>query len=336
MSRTVTVLAAACATLLLTLRAGAIPLPALNLSELTRSSDLIAVGVVTSIVEGGPSTFDFRGGTVAARRMTATLRLRRVLKGHLNVSQIAFTFYVPQEFLAFRDISTGQFGMFFLREKPHEQLTVADPYYPFLAAARKAPTFQGNALDRVISEIVQILASTGATEAEQTEAVGALDTIRNRASTAGLRLAASSSYITVRLLAISRLLLRNDVSELQTAENILVSPPPNVEPYLLKELSYGLQGLKDPAAVPVLLRLLTKGVPLSRAQAALSLGEIGDSVAVGPLLKALDDDDRMVRYHAVLALGKITQQWEWAPSISLFESAEDRFVTHWKEWGRTR
>ena len=54
-----------------------------------------------------------------------------------------------------------------------------------------------------------------------------------------------------------------------------------------------------------LVELLKGSDPDLRMQAALALGEQGDSRAVAALIDALRDDDPNVRYHAIEALGKL-------------------------------
>ena len=61
----------------------------------------------------------------------------------------------------------------------------------------------------------------------------------------------------------------------------------------------------DVDTVSPLLGLLQGADPDLRMQAALALGEQGDTRATPALINALSDDDANVRYHAIEALGKI-------------------------------
>ncbi|OPY30024.1 MAG: PBS lyase HEAT-like repeat protein [Methanocella sp. PtaU1.Bin125] len=58
-------------------------------------------------------------------------------------------------------------------------------------------------------------------------------------------------------------------------------------------------------SVEALLVALRDGDPAARRQAAIALGDVGDSRATGDLIRSLDDRDDVVRVEAVIALGKI-------------------------------
>ncbi len=58
--------------------------------------------------------------------------------------------------------------------------------------------------------------------------------------------------------------------------------------------------------------------------------------AVESLVIALNDNNRQVRYEGVIGLAELTGQDQWAPAIGTFESDEQKYLDHWKEWARTR
>jgi len=82
--------------------------------------------------------------------------------------------------------------------------------------------------------------------------------------------------------------------------------------------------------------LLGAGSVEVRRSAAHALRNIADSAGVPALVRALDDPDRDVRYYAVTGLAKITGQDDWLPSLPLFESEEQKYVAHWREWAKKR
>ena len=54
------------------------------------------------------------------------------------------------------------------------------------------------------------------------------------------------------------------------------------------------------------------------------------------MIEALWDPDREVRYYAVVGLGEITGQNEWTPATDYFAQNEEKFLTHWREWAKSR
>lgn len=67
----------------------------------------------------------------------------------------------------------------------------------------------------------------------------------------------------------------------------------------------GLCGMRLPAAVEPLCRVLETGPPKLRAAAAEALKEIGDRRALEPLLKAVEDPSSRTRAEAAWALGRL-------------------------------
>jgi len=71
------------------------------------------------------------------------------------------------------------------------------------------------------------------------------------------------------------------------------------------EASRALARVRNPTAVPPLIRTLKDRDGTIRETVATALGEIGDARAVNPLIRALQDKDSGVRTAAATALGKI-------------------------------
>lgn len=95
-------------------------------------------------------------------------------------------------------------------------------------------------------------------------------------------------------------------------------------------------GVRDPEAIPELSRLLLAQDVRIRRAAASALRHTAASDATAGLVRVLSDSDSRVRYTAVIGLAEITGQYNWGPSIDLFEREGGRYLAHWKEWGRTR
>jgi HEAT repeat protein len=214
---------------------------------------------------------------------------------------------------------------------------VLNPYYPFIVASTNAPVARGSDLDRVIAEVAQVFSVSTASLDDRRRAVDVLARVKTASAMAALRVAAKVPDAPVRLRAFAALLRQNDISLLSSVEDILVSPPENIDPGLLRNLAFAIQdGIKNQEAIPVLARLLRASDPQTRRAAASALRHTEAQGAIEPLLTGLEDSDREVRYQAVLGLATITGEGDWGPSLDLFGRDEQRYLTHWREWAKTR
>ena len=318
--------------------AGATPVPALNLPELTSRADLIVAGQVLAVQEEGRASINTQGRPVPARRMLATLRTFRVIKGPSGSDTVSFVFLQPEVPLGYTGIVAEQFGLFFLRAAPRQGYEVLNPYHPFIVAAPDAPSAaEGDALERVIAEVAHVLNSPLTPHDERARAVGILAGVESAAAAAALRKAAQTLDGPLRLHVAAALLRRNDLTTLDLAEKTLTSPPKEIDAGTLSKLAYAIRdGVTDPQAVPALTRLLGSKELFVRQSAAAALRHVGDESVIEPLSKALQDGDREVRYQAVLGLATVTGQSEWSPSLDLFIKDEQRYLTYWREWAKPK
>ncbi len=96
-----------------------------------------------------------------------------------------------------------------------------------------------------------------------------------------------------------------------------------IRPALLEVAAIELGRLGDPAAVPVLKKILASEADGGRAEALLALGAIGGPEAVDAVVAALDDPrDGWVRYSAYVAAKRLSGQDHFADWI--FGTAMDR------------
>lgn len=316
----------------------ATPIPSLNLSDLVRDADLIAIGQVTRVREDGKTIIEQGGQSIAARRMIATLHVVRILKGTANSNSITVGFSLPEIPLGYAGIAASEFGMFFLHKWNGHEYLVTNPYYPFLVASMSAPPGGvGSDFDRVVAEIAQVLIVPGASLDQRRSAIDVLGRVKTTSAIVALRAASREADPTVRLRAAAFLLRQDDVSVLTSVEDILVKAPENIDASLLRGLAFAIQdGIKNQEAIPILTRVLrTQDVQIRRAAAA-ALRHTEVDGAVEPLSIALEDDDREVRYHAVLGLATITGQTEWGPALDQFGRDEQRYLNHWRNWLRTK
>jgi hypothetical protein len=310
------------------------PVPLLDLVALTRNADMIVLGQVASIREQGRIAVTLEDKITEGQLMTAELTAQRTLKGTVDGPTVSFEFAVPIMDSGYKKIASGQFGLFFLRNNENGHHTVLSPYYPFVVASQDSSKLEGSELDRVVSTIARLLVQRN-TELRR-EAVYVLDTASTDAATEALRQAVRDNDTVVRFQAVAALLRRGDISVLDIAEDILMHPNPGVEQYLKRNVSVGLEGIKDPRAIRTLTHLLGASDVQTRRSSAGALRRTHTAAAIGPLLTALKDSDHDVRYQGVIGLAELTGQYEWGPSVELFLKDEQHYVAHWQEWGRTQ
>lgn len=292
----------------------------IDLERLTNNADLIIIGRVNSISNQG--------------RLIATLSLDKVVKGEADsrTVDVEFSASVPS---AYARIQPQLFGMFFLKQNADERYQLLDPVYPAVIAPANAVLTNEQGVDRTVNVVGQVLLTARAAE-DRRVAVGVLSSARADRATELLRHGAKDKDVVVRMQAISALLNRDDIETLEIAERTLLNPPAGTDPYLLDNISAALEGIKDPRAIPALQRLLQSSNSHTRQGAVSALRQMRVMEAVEGLVIALGDNDRDVRYEAVIGLAELTGQNQWAPSIGKFESDEQHYLDHWKEWARNR
>jgi hypothetical protein len=92
--------------------------------------------------------------------------------------------------------------------------------------------------------------------------------------------------------------------------------------------------VKDPHAIPAMESLLAASDSAIRSAAMGALWHIGSPKATAALVSGLNDPNQNVRYSAVRGLAEINGELQWNPSVSEFQEHEQRYLAHWREWGR--
>jgi len=324
--------------LFLALSLGSRLIPALDLDKLTEEASLIAVGEITLLQEEGTTTLLLEDHSVPARAMVAELRVDQVLKGSGNTSSsfLRFHFAVPKDSSGWVRVRPLDYRIFFLKESS-DGLTLVSPYYPSLPAVPGREPPEGIPIERVVDQLEAVLVSATTPLEQKQEAVFALSRTKAVAGTRALRKNAEQKDFTLRLSIAGALLERNDISALPFAEAILLDQHPSAPPYLLHNLTYGIsEGVKNEEAVPSLIRLLHAPSTETRRAAASALMHISSNSAIAPLMAALSDSDLQVRYYSAVGLAEITGQMDWRPNMDDFISDQQRYLNHWREWGRNR
>lgn len=309
------------------------PVPALDLSALTRNADQIVIGKVIAISETGRSALVIQQQSVPVIHKDVTLRVHRVLKGD-SQPVLHFEMLVDQ-FGIFQPVTPNQFGMFFLHRKSMKEFVLVDPNFPFLVALPNSPPMEVAVFDRVVAELANVIVA-GAAREKRIQAIETLKNVKSEKARAAFRQAAIVRDPSLRISALAALLRNNDSSFLGVAVDILLNPPPAYEKPLLTNLAVSITGITNPKSIPLLSRLLTARDVAPRRAAAYALRHVGGGGAIAPLSNALNDEDRDVRYQAVMGLAEISGDYQWGPSIDLFQRDEQLYLNHWKQWAKMR
>ena len=308
----------------------AAPIPVRDIPALTSRSDLVVLGMVTAVSDGGAATIDAPGGSVFARLMVAEIRIDHPLKGESGTDTIDCHFVVPEAEIGYGSVEASSYGVFFLR-RVEEHYTFTSPYYPSLRAYPTARIDADSPLDRVSEVIASTIGVQTASAQQKREAIQILWDIPGPIARQALRAAIRETDPSVRLPAAAGLLAINDLSALPVAEATLLRSDPAVPATDLHNLRVSLrQGVRDPSAAPALVRLLGAESAETRRAAAFALGRTDAHSAMEPLTRALDDGDFEVRLTAIRALATLTGETQWAPSEEAFRSDENRYVDHFK------
>jgi len=310
--------------------------PTMDVSALIRDANLIAVGEVTDVWEDGQEEYQVNGISESGRLMRARFGIRRVLKGDA-VDELSFTFFRSNlGDSGFVGVDKGEFGLFFFRNSD-DGLIFASHYYPKIIAGQEECVTAGEPVDRVVGELACVIQSPTSAVFDRLSSLRALATVLAPSATEVLRRAVRELHPPFDLLAAIYLVQRNDISALPLVEEgARTSPTLEVSDkgHSIFEYHWGgaLAGIKDPAAIPTLARLLTVADSEIRQGAVAGLRNTGSEVALEPLSQALYDSDIWVRWNAVMALAAITHQKEWYPFYDAFKDNEQLYLDYWKAW----
>jgi hypothetical protein len=315
---------------------GARPVRTVRVPDLAERADVIVLGRITATRQAGVETVDIGSSKSLAQVIVAQLEIRHVVKGAPDAPSITLRYVLPSQFSGYLTPPTGRDAIFFLRGAGRE-FELADPYRPSVPGAL-APEPSGDAMiDRLTSSIIAALDSGAASPGEKREAIWALGTIPGDRAARGLRNAAPDADPYIGLNAIASLLMRNDISVLQSATDALLQsggvPPSEVRQNLLSSIS---NDVSDPRAVATLATLLKRGDASARAAAVSALARTASAGAIDPLTDALSDSDRDVRYRAAIGLSDLTGISGHRPGLTEFRARESEYLDYWRDWARRR
>lgn len=315
--------------------------PKVDLSELIANSDVVAVCSVDDITRIGTEAIAVQGRSIEAMKELAHVRLFYIIKGEAQGDSLTVAFDVPGAFTGYGDIAEHKDYIMFLSQ--HEDgLHFTNSYFPVLPALgdislKNATT--NNSLTEIDKDIVNqeeaVVRANKFDESEKLSAVLALGDIQSPESTRALSEAANNGHDAIRVMAVSQLLLRNDIAVLPIAVDMLEQFDQSTEGTVASNLDYGIRdGIRNPDAIPLLQRLADNGQAVTRIAALHAMRATGARSAIPALIRALEDPDKRARYEAVAGLAEITGQSDMHPSLIDFRDDEEKYVRYWKNWAR--
>lgn len=186
----------------------------------------------------------------------------------------------------------------------------------------------------------KILHSQQSSESERRRAIYDLWHLKADGVNEVLRTATQEQSYPLNVMAASFLASKNDISGLPLLETQLMQSSKLKGAHFDMDLAMLLRGIKDPKAVPALIRMLKADDPKTREGAVQALRNIGGDSVIDPLVAGLSDPDHKVRWISTMALTEIV---ETPPAMALpfpgsdqFKLNEQLYLDIWKKWAAER
>jgi hypothetical protein len=304
--------------------------PILQVSRLAQDADLVILGEITSITGSDPHV----GSNDRRYLVQAVIRVIDTVKGTTNLSSIEVrpSNQIPID-MAASGLAIGEYRLFFLNST-NSGYVFTSPYYLSLPAAPGRKVNSSDIVTEVVGQLENVI-NSGSHRGAKLEAIHALSTVNTNAATNALKGIATNDDIVVRFSGATELLRRNEISSFNFVQGVLVKPD-SMPQYLIHNANYAIRdGVKDPAAIPVLRSLLKHPSDETREAAAEALLHTGSSAAIPGLLTALNDSNNEVRFIGVLGLSEITQQRKERPTRGEFMNDQGRYLSYWSQWATT-
>jgi hypothetical protein len=312
----------------------ATPVPAFNLQQLVKSSDLIVVGQVSDASIVGETVIAEQGPR--ARMASVHVHVTNVLMGNLNSNEIVVNYLIPEEPIGYGSLKTRATRLLFLK-RTDSNYGLASRYFPSLPAVSGVSMPQDDPLGQVIAQEAAVLVSQNAETSDKHEALYALGACNDPRAVQGLAQDLAESSSIVRLEVISELAIRGNLDGIKLASQILLAPSDAIPGYILHNLSVGIRdGARDERTVPEVSALLQVKDNETREAAAEALRRIGSKSVIDPLARALSDEDKKVRYQAVAGLSEIMGDKEHHPNLIEYSADESSYLEYWRTWSGRR
>jgi HEAT repeats len=283
--------------------------------------------------------------------LTATARLHvdRCFKGTIppnGVLPVLFDSILPSAPGPYMVLRKGDYRLFFLKPKD-DKYVVADTWFCELPISRLlGPTTVGDTDSMHLLEL-DLKAGLHDGDPERVlDGIRMLGNMRHLQSTAELLALLDSPDALMRTHAYEALLRLHDYSVLSAVDEWLETQPqaPH-ELFLPRDALFEMQfrlgreiaSIRDPATVPVLVRLLHLQSPIMRGQVLQALRAIRSPQSAPSLLQMLDDPDADNGFGAMqglieLAAGGVI---DWVPSWPEFRRNPTYYAARCREWWQT-
>ena len=328
--------------------AGAEPVPAVSITGLVHSADLIIVGRVADVQQTGAGLIDFHQRSYARQDFQARINVDETIKGESVSSRFVLNYSTPAMDsvgnVAEGSLTPNTYRVVFLR-KTRDGYAFVSPYSPSLPASSTPCGMDwqlksgDDAYRKVLQKVLDVLCSPSTPEEKQ----GALnilnwdqDSYAAPFLNAALNLPEVNSNSSLRTAILGDLLKWKDLSVLPSAEDDLFQSSKHVDAYLKSNLLLAISSLDPQVAVPLLTRALGLPEPEARVGAARFLEYTNSQSALDGLLSALDDPDKEVQFAVMQSLGNLTNQHQWRPQTTEYDDSWFACIRHWREFGVLR
>lgn len=146
----------------------------------------------------------------------------------------------------------------------------------------------------------------------------------------------------VALTAIGISMRSKSIQSVEMLRKFLGSRTLAQEPLVLQVVGPEIAEIDNPEALAQLEALSTSGVLSVRHGAMDAIRRIRSPRSIPLLISRLDDSDNLVRYVALITLAETAgkDEGDYAPSMYLFDSKPEYYISLWKQWwvdeGRSR
>lgn len=294
--------------------------PAFDLAALVDRADLVVVGRIVSVTDGGAA---------APGVLRGAIEVDAIVKG----PQIGLAKFTTRQ-RGIEPTPADACAIFFLAREGEEYGFLDTKMSSVAAACGTEPT-SVEPLDRAIDAIGSAARSRALPVDARLNAMAALAATGRPRAVASLRPLLRDQERQVQISAAAALMRLGDAAPLPLAEGLLLgagaAPAPGSDAAVLLG---AMSSVREPRAVGSLARLLGSSVPAVRAAAAAALGHTRSEPAIAPLARALDDGDVDVRYAVVVAFSELAG--ETPIDAAAFRADPERYMSRWREWAAAR
>jgi HEAT repeats len=325
----------------------ATPISAVDVPAIEQMADTIVVGRVAADRPPG----------AGEELRTVEIAVDRVVKSGGLPLGLLMQVRLPAGEPVRSNLQVGSYGLFFADCSTSQPCAAVSAHHPSLVALAQPGllyALNGSTTDKIVAELVSVLLADdpvliasggfgdGAGAAAQAwgsraRSIEALATVAKSSAGPVLQAAITSAPSMHSRMAITAALVRlGEFSSLAGVESQMLSSqaPFHAARRLLAQSMFSVQSPPVTSVALLTPWLRAQDVEVRRA-AAYVLSDVGSREAVAPLRDlALADADQMVRYYAVSGLASVTGRGH-IPSLQTYRAAESRYLTDWKNWGKS-